>query len=105
MVAATFASLIGWTLGYLLLGLVLYMVGTRIVSELRIWWARQTGRGSCRFCGRPLTIRVAGLLRIPDGFFGVCAWGADVNSQSRRSSPRDGPAIVGGGDAAPVPAS
>jgi hypothetical protein len=45
MVAATFASLIGWTLGYLLLGLLLYMVGTRTLSELRIWWARQTGRG------------------------------------------------------------
>ena len=55
-------------------GLVLYMVGTRTLSEFRIWWARQTGRGSCRFCGRPLTVRVAGLLRIPEGFFGVCAW-------------------------------
>ena len=59
MVAATFASVIGWTLGCLLLGLVLYMVGTRTMSELRIWWARQTGRGSCRYCGRPLTVRVA----------------------------------------------
>ena len=29
MLAATFASLIGWTLGCLLLGLVLCMVGTR----------------------------------------------------------------------------
>jgi hypothetical protein len=74
MVAATFTSIIGWTLGYLLLGLLLYMVGTRTMSELRIWWARQTGRGSCRYCGRPLTVRVAGLLRIPEGFFGVCAW-------------------------------
>jgi hypothetical protein len=74
MVAATFTSIIGWTLGYLLLGLLLYMVGTRTMSEFRIWWARQTGRGSCRYCGRPLTIRVAGLLRIPEGFFGVCAW-------------------------------
>jgi hypothetical protein len=74
MVAATFTSIIGWTLGYLLLGLLLYMVGTRTMSEFRIWWARQTGRGSCRYCGRPLTVRVAGLLRIPEGFFGVCAW-------------------------------
>ena len=57
MLAAAFASLIGWTLGCLLLGLVLCMVGTRTLSELRIWWARQTGRGSCRFCGRPLTLR------------------------------------------------
>jgi hypothetical protein len=74
MVAATFTSIIGWTLGYLLLGLLLYMVGTRTMSEFRIWRARQTGRGSCRYCGRPLTIRVVGLLRIPKGFFGVCAW-------------------------------
>jgi hypothetical protein len=74
MVAATFTSIVGWTLGYLLLGLLLYMVGTRTMSEFRIWWARQIGRGSCRYCGRPLTIRVAGLLRIPEGFFGVCAW-------------------------------
>jgi hypothetical protein len=61
MVAATFTSVIGWTFGCLLLGLVLYMVGTRTMSELRIWWARQTGRGSCRYCGRPLTVRVAGV--------------------------------------------
>jgi hypothetical protein len=74
MVATTFGSLIGWTLAYLLLGLVLYMVGTRTLSEFHIWWARQTGRGSCQFCGRPLTVRVAGLLRIPEGFFGVCSW-------------------------------
>ena len=103
MVAATFASVIGWTLGCLLLGLVLYMVGTRTMSELRIWWARQTGRGSCRYCGRPLTVRVAGLLRIPKGSSGS-VHGADVNSQSRRSSPRDG-AAIGGGDAPPWPAS
>ena len=74
MLAATFTSLIGWTLGYLLLGLLLYMVGTRTMSELRIWWARQTGRGSCRYCGQPLSVRVAGLLQIPEGFFRVCAW-------------------------------
>jgi hypothetical protein len=74
MVAATFTGLIGWTLGYLLLGLVLYMVGTRTLSEFRIWWARQTGRGSCQFCGQPLTVRVAGLFRISEGFFGVCSW-------------------------------
>jgi hypothetical protein len=74
MVAAAFASVIWWTLGYLLLGVVLFLLGTRSLSELRIWWARQTGRGSCRYCGRPLTVRVGGLLRMPEGFFGVCSW-------------------------------
>lgn len=36
MVAATFASVIWWTLGYLLLGVVLFLLGTRGLSELRI---------------------------------------------------------------------
>jgi hypothetical protein len=74
MVATTFASVMWWTLGYLMLGLVLLLLGTRGLSELRIWWAHQTGRGSCRYCGRPLTVRIAGLLRLPEGFFGVCSW-------------------------------
>jgi hypothetical protein len=74
MVAATFASVIWWTLGYLALGLVLLLLGTRSLSEFRIWLARQTGRGSCRYCGRALTIRVGGLLRMPEGFFRVCSW-------------------------------
>ncbi len=74
MVAATFASIMWWTLGYLALGLVLFLFGTRGLSELRIWWARQTGRGSCSYCGRALTIRVGGLFRMPEGFFGVCSW-------------------------------
>ena len=88
MVAATFTSVIGWTLGCLLLGLVLYMVGTRTLSELRIWWARQTGRDHAD--------TAAG--RSPSGSQGCCgspkdslgsAHGADVSSRSRRSSPRD----------------
>jgi hypothetical protein len=33
MVAATFASVIWWTLGYLLLGVVLFLLGTRGLSE------------------------------------------------------------------------
>ena len=74
MVAATFASLVWWTLGYLALGVVLLLLGNRTLSELRIWWARQTGRGSCRYCGRQLTVRVGRLLRMPVGFFGVCSW-------------------------------
>jgi hypothetical protein len=74
MVAVTFTGVIGRTTGFLALGLVLMLLGSRSLSELRIWWARQTGRGSCRYCGRPLTIRVGGLLRLPEGFFGVCSW-------------------------------
>jgi hypothetical protein len=74
MVAMTFTGVIGWTIGFLALGLVLVLLGSRSLSELRIWWARQTGRGSCRYCGRPLTVRVGGLLRMPEGFFGVCSW-------------------------------
>jgi hypothetical protein len=73
MVAATFASVIWWTLGYLLLGVVLFLLGTRGLSELRIWWAPDWP-GSCRYCGRPLTVRVGGLLRMPEGCFGVCSW-------------------------------
>ena len=74
MVAATFASVIWWTLGSLLLGGRAVIGRNPQLSELRIWWARQTGRGSCRYCGRPLTLRVGGLLRMPEGFFGVCSW-------------------------------
>ena len=55
-------------------GVVLFLLGTRGLSELRIWWAHQTGRGSCRYCGHALTVRVGGLLRTPEGFFGVCSW-------------------------------
>jgi hypothetical protein len=59
---------------YLLLGILLFLLGTRSLSELRIWWARQTGRGSCRYSGRrPLTVRVEGPIRIPEGFFGACS--------------------------------
>jgi hypothetical protein len=25
-------------------------------------------------CGRPLTVRVGGILRMTEGFFGVCSW-------------------------------
>jgi hypothetical protein len=74
MVAATFASIMWWTLGYLLLGLVLYALGTRTLGQFRIWWARQTGRGTCQHRGRPLTVRLMGLLQVPEGFFGVCSW-------------------------------
>ena len=80
--AATLASVIWWKLGYLLLGIELFLLGTRVLSELHIWWARQTGRGSCRYCGLPLTVRIGGLLRIPEGFFGVRSW-------CGREQPRD----------------
>jgi hypothetical protein len=47
MLAATFASLIGWTLGCLLLGARSVHGRDSNLEELRIWWARQTGRGAC----------------------------------------------------------
>jgi hypothetical protein len=103
MVAATFTSIIGWTLGYLLLGLLLYMVGTRTMSELRIWWARQTGRGSCRYAAGRSPCGSQGCCGYPKGSSGS-AHGADVSSQSRRFSPRDR-SRPGGGDAPPVLAS
>jgi hypothetical protein len=74
MVAATVEGGIGWTLALLVMGVLLCLLGVYGLAELRIWWARQTGRGSCQLCGRPLTIRVVGLLRLPEGFFSVCSW-------------------------------
>ena len=80
MVAVTFAGIVGWSVAVLVTAAVAYLAGVYSLAWLRIWWARQTGRGSCQFCGRPLTIQVAWLfeipwtLRVPAGFFHVCAW-------------------------------
>ncbi len=80
MVAVTFAGVIGWSLGIVVAAVALYVLGTFSLAEFRIWWARRTGRGSCQYCGRPLTVEVAWLfqipwtLRMPVGFFHVCAW-------------------------------
>jgi hypothetical protein len=73
MVAATVEGAIGATLGLLLMGVLICLAGVYAQAQLRVWWAQQTGRGSCQFCGRPLTIRVVGLLRLPEGFFSVCS--------------------------------
>jgi hypothetical protein len=54
------------------------MLGTYSLAELRIWWVPKRS-GSCQYCGWPLTVEVAWLfqipwtLRIPVGFFHVCA--------------------------------
>jgi hypothetical protein len=74
MVTATVGSILGWALFYLVAGVALYLLGIYALAELRIWWARQTGEGSCQHCGRSLTIEVAGLMRRPVGFFPVCSW-------------------------------
>jgi hypothetical protein len=48
MIAATVASVIGWTLALLVMGILLCLLGVYGLAALRIWWARQTGRGSCQ---------------------------------------------------------
>jgi hypothetical protein len=87
MVAATVEGVIWGTLAVLVMAVLVLLAGVYGLAELRIWWARQTGRGSCQFCGRPLTIRVVGLLRLPEGS-SRCAPGAGVTSRSCPSPTR-----------------
>jgi hypothetical protein len=74
MVAATVEGVIWGTLAVLVMAVLCFLAGVYGLAELRIWWARRTGRGSCQFRDRDLTIRVVGLLRLPEGFFSVCSW-------------------------------
>jgi hypothetical protein len=40
------------------MAILCFLLGAYGLAERRSWWTRQTGRGSCQFCGRPFTVRV-----------------------------------------------
>ena len=80
MVAVTLAGVVGWMLAVIVAAVAASMAGAYSLAKVRIWWARQTGPGSCQYCGRPLTVELGWLfqipwtVRLPVGFFHVCAW-------------------------------
>jgi hypothetical protein len=88
MVVATFASIMWWILGFLLLGLVLYVLGTHTLSEFRIWWARQAGREHASTAAGRSPFGLQGCSGCPRGSSGS-AHGADRSSHSRRVCSRD----------------
>jgi hypothetical protein len=80
MVAVTLAGVAGWTLAIWVAAVAVAMAGTYALAKLRIWWARQMGRGVMPALRAALTVQLGWLwqmrwtLRVPVGFFHVCAW-------------------------------